>query len=1388
MTRASLDWKYFDWREFQTLCIAIAEMIVPDCNFSEHLRPGQKQDGIDLVSFRRKGDKLFSIQCKKEESLTEGDLKKIVKTFKEGLYFDKSSDFIIATSADLQNRDLQNFIHTTQIELKNECDLFFDCWDISNIGTLLRKRWDLVSKYFGKLQADEFCYPQARYDSLQEIEPVPHYIPRRIIQFAAKKNSNDSYWNFSPIKTFSLIELITTNRDKADRICIVADAYQGKSSYIKQCILELKQGQFHLQPVFIQIKDYNVQPIDQLLKTLFGEWQTIPLRDLLLVIDGLDEVPTEKFAEMISHIKEFSTAYQPVPIIFSCRKLFYSKYNVVASLPDFNTYDLYPLQHDDVETYLKSALGSLADQFRSAVGLAGISSFLYHPFFLVNIVEEYLKPPHKLPDSKVKVIDSLIDRSFDFTRYRKIKGSESVNNESVRFKDVIEQFAFALQLAGINSFTNDDVQQIFSIDDRLLLQHNSLVTNSENSWGFVNALFQEHIAANRLSRMSFENIVELCTVGSTIKKIKTKWIQTISSLISILDPNSELFQKIFRLIEGDNIELLFQTESSKYDDDLKLSLLKNLIYKCVQQNIRALIIYEDTVGQFIQASSACKNFILEILISEKLTDRIKIVCCSILRYSLLDPEQQTRYLDFCIAELPRISDAFYAGNLIDVLTYHKAGDQKLIEKLISFTKLNDHHEYRDAIYELITVLDLADKFYLYGLKGLPYLIRHNAGTHHGGSETNIERFLLSAKQPANIAHLLRSFIKGGWADYFEKHGLTGQKFFKELFDKLADIFPSYPFVIFAIADLIRDLGRRFLRGDFKEIDAFLEKTQSHWLAVRILIDDIFKDNNWEIGSLITYDSYDYILFEFDHNNYELKHLRSCLGGLRYKHKNEIADGFYKLCVDATEGGIINREAENDHKVYQEAERKKYENDLIYIQSSEAFKEGVVKFFKAYGNDTMPESDVFIDVESNRGKMRQDSDSYFLYYYFTRWHRNQPVIKLSQCLKELSNNEYFEIFRAEEILNYHQRNEATDKVLLPILENYYKENLSSGNFTNCLWTENDRYHWRTKEFRLGEIFKKFAFDTSEDYLIELVWLDSEGIRGFENATLNKRQGVSQMIIERLSNSGKQKFRKKIVENIKSGIQLESVLGTHIGLCRHLKIVDAKEPILEYVKASSNENSYKSDAVDIYLELGGELKNLLTIFSGFQNYNEYFFGFLVSKLYKKFPTEVSVKLAEVTSDEKIDYKNKIKFVQILTELGDVDAFSILVNEVRQKCKSPYSIQGNHTIARIDTAKALELLEDIMYLVVDRKYTSDRSFHDSARNIILEWLNALAAKSENDLKMVTEFLDAARENLKSQYEDAYDMNWYIHRILEDFRNSDKTIKTIKEIKTLLEKLGNN
>lgn len=1386
MNNNYLDWNGFDWSQFQTMSIYIAENIFPDCNFDEYLKQGHKQEGIDILSFNRKNGNILTIQCKREKKISSKNLETILEEFVKGGFSNKASHFILITTADMQNPKIQGEIYSCKEVFRKKYKIEFECWDNKFIETRLKDMWGLVAYYFGKQVATMFCYPQLRYPALDNLAPVLDYIPRKVAPFGKNDPSENIIRYLTKRNLFELKDIFIQNRLRTNRICIIADAYQGKSSYLKQAAYDLKESGLGIHPFFIEIKNYNVQPVESILDKLYGSWLNIPLKDVIVILDGLDEAPTDKFTEMVKYVHEFSQSYSPVSIVLSCRKLFYNHYDVGRWLQPFNIYELDSLNSELIDFYLTNKLKKQSNVFKDEVYKKGIWNMLYHPFYLVNLVEEYLKPPNKIPANKLKVLDGFIERSYNNSLSRQTKGSESVKQDSFLFKQTIERLAFALQLAGTNSFIDTEMQQLFKHDERLLLQHNSLLVITGNSWSFTNALFQEHLAAAFLVKMDYGQIVSFCTVGNSIKKIKTKWIQTISSIFSLLEYDNNIYQELLELIEQDNIELMFQTESSKHTNEFKLVILKKFIEKCVKLNIRPMLVYEETIGIFIEDSAICGDYLINCLSNSKISERVKVVCCRILRNTVLNESQQNRFLELVVSQVTEADDKNYAGHLVEILSAHKIGDKILIENLIAIAHLQEHHEFRDNIYELITSLSLVDDFYWYGIEGFPYLIRHNQHISHGGSERNLQEFLLSTESLQNLSILL-THKKVTWLNNHHFHGFDVKEFIQRLFEKLTVFFSRNPLIILPVASFIKNLGRNYLREDFKEVDIFLDKTQSHWLVVRLLIDDILVDNDWELGALITFNSYDYLLFEYDSGDYGLRQLRTCLGGLRHKHKNELADAFYQLCVDIT-GGLIDYNPDAVKYIdYQNAQEQKRKNDLKYIRSANSFKKGLINYFKAYGKNSIPGDDIYVDLEKK--SIRQLADSHFIFEYLLRWVRSsETMIKLKDCLKEIGNKEFFEAFRAEEIADYPYLDEKAKKELLPILEKFYKTKILEANFKNCMWIEDERFIWLRKEHWLGEIFKKFQFDTPEDILMEMVWLDNGGTRGFETADLNKTTTISKLILEKLVPQGIVKFKERILSNINEGIKLESVLGTHISLCKELQITEAAEVILRCLQDLSKDRIDRTDAVTVYLELNGDKEKIVKLYESTIDYEDYFFYHLSTILYKTHPAVVGKTGLKAIQSIETPVEKKGKIAQLLAEIGVMEGFNYLVEYVRLHKKAPHHVQSGHPISKIDTHDALLELKDVIYLIVDYTVDISTSFHDSGRAIVLEWLYALAAKSEYDLLAVIDLLENSKKDLQPKYSEELlkDLNTYINRMLEEFRGSDKSNKSIFEIKKILDSLN--
>ncbi len=1383
MNTSHLNWSSFNWDDFQILSIRIAENQIPDCDFESFLKHGHKQDGIDLLSFNKKDGSFITVQCKRVKNFTPSDLQEVITSFSGGEFRDKSSRFILCVSSDLQSKKMQNSIIKLKTDLRSEYNIAFDCWDLSFIELHLKNYWSIVSYYFGKEVADNFCYPQFWDTSFGNLSPIPDYIPRKIYPLNENTYQGNDGWNFATKQLFELYEILVNNPLNTLKICVIGDAYQGKSSYLRQVAYLLKIAGLHIQPLLIDIKDYSIQPLETLLNTIFGSWKNIPIKDLVVIIDGLDEAPTDKFDELVRYINEFSISYSSCTIIISCRKIFFNHYSVGKILKKFSFYNLQPLQEADIHFYLDNALGNLKNKFVRAVENAQIYSLLFHPFYLINLVQDFNRPPHQILNNKIKLIDQFITRAFEQSYSRRIQGGQSLKHKSLRFKKNIQKLALSFQIAGVNAFGSEEIQEMFpASEDIELLQHGSFLSVSKTYWSFSNALFQEHLAALALSSLQYDQIIQLASVGSHFKKVKTKWIQTLSSLISLLENNDTLYQQLLHFLENDNVELIFQTENKKYTAAFKLTVLKALINKCIATNTRPTIIYEETIGTFIDGASSATDYLLEVINDGSISERVKIISCRILRNTALNSTQKAKFLYVSFEEIRRSNDSMYAGNLVAVLAAHAIGDKTTISELLSETIHNEYHFYREYVYELILVLGLHEDFYEYGLIGVSYLIKYNSTISHGGSERRLEELLLATNNRKNISLLFITMQEKEWLEFYRFRNRGDDGFLGRLCKKCIEIFLTDPLIFFPVAQYTKAIGKAYLRDEFNEIEQFFEKTKSYNLIVRFLIKDIFEDNDWEFGAWITPELYDYIFFEFESNNYEISTLRGCFAGLRQKNKEEIANQFYNQCIDITEGTINSDNSKWGD--YQKTELVKRKNDLKYIKSAKSFRQGIIKYFEAYGKKIIPEDDLYVDLDDRPSRAK--SDSYLIFNYLLGWIRSNKTVYLKECLAFLDNKEKFEEMRVDEILIYNYQTPESDAILNPILKKYYDSKLPTANFVNSLWIKGDRFQWLILEKRLGEIFKKIQFPTSDQHLIQMVWLDTGGINNFENNTLNKTQSISQLILKNLSPKGLDQFKKAIVENLEKGIKLEGVLGNHLGLCKHLKIYEAKGSILKIIQISKFQELYMPHIVDIYLELGGDYSELLKEFYKINSGYDTYYLHLVKHLSSHYPKIIQTSLLQALNNPDTAEQYKIRIAIELAQTGLIDGLTYLAGLISRDKKSPYNIQTGYKIYNVDTVLGLNELSGLVYFLVDEKYYNEREFHNTARHIILEWLDGFASKSESDLELVVTFLSNQQSKLKTEYGDISDLTWYINRMIENFRNSDKSTKGIGEVITILSSLS--
>ena len=150
-----------------------------------------------------------------------------------------------------------------------------------------------------------------------------------------------------------------------------------------------------------------------------------------------------------------------------------------------------------------------------------------------------------------------------------------------------------------------------------------------------------------------------------------------------------------------------------------------------------------------------------------------------------------------------------------------------------------------------------------------------------------------------------------------------------------------------------------------------------------------------------------------------------------------------------------------------------------------------------------------------------------------------------------------------------------------------------------------------------------------------------------------------------------------------------------------------------------------------------------------------------------------------------ENKVRAAQYLCTLGDFSGFKYLVEKLHQNYKSPYLIQFFSKMAVLKTNYVLNEIKGLGYFLLDDSVNESDHFSMSAKNIMIEWLQIFALKSEEDLDAVILFYNQIYDELKGKYPNAKHIFWYEERVIEKFRETDQTLLTFTQVKAVLKEI---
>ncbi|GAA4461801.1 hypothetical protein GCM10023093_07190 [Nemorincola caseinilytica] len=956
-----------------------------------------------------------------------------------------------------------------------------------------------------------------------------------------------------------------------------------------------------------------------------------------------------------------------------------------------------------------------------------------------------------------------------------------------------KKLALITQLNGENAVDDELMQRLFTREQRELLIHSSFLSKIGTKWSFDIAFFQENIAALALLQMPLGSVYDMVTVGVARRRIKTKWIQTIASYISLLEEGDSRKESVLELVRNDNIELITFCDASKLSFDFRLQTVKEVFQKCIRLSSFPRVTRVDVIAAFIKNEAEGIKYLLSIVQSSN-TSQVKALSWRVIEHfddlgSLRNDVKQE-----ILNTIKNIEDGGFARILVDILTKFNLVLDEDICCLLRPSKLLQEPEYLNGLFDLLISKNLVDKYYYVGLEAVDVFENHDKVQRQYKAQAKLEYFLMLPNDPNNVIAFLKLVHSKKWGPIYRDTYLNDDKqvLLKEMCELAIRIHPQNALVFFPVADILRYQISRPHNKEYIHLYEFFRKTDTVPLFFKLSLKIVDKIDLPYLALLVTKECCDFIFdnleIEDEENVVEDKRLLpqsqivQMYSWIRYwKEDDNLANLFHERLLHTT-GIDYNKLQEERNGEHFLLEAKKHENDLKHILSPDAFIAGLTAFFQAYGSNSIPSDKVFVGVSPNI--VRRLADSTFISNFLLRFEYDKKEISLSDCLNVVEKDGWFECFRAKQIYRYHFPTEESIAILSPFLKNYYSQEIQVTNFVNAIRQNGNTYSMDKKANFLKEIFVKFKYETAQENLLKMLWVIWDGFHHLKrnNYGTNQNTTLSELIIENVVS--KEQLIETIISNLKSDIQADRVIASHLELCRHLEINEVTEFILDERIFSRFADYEQTHIVEIFTQLGGDEQKLLELFRKLGTVGEknvVLYLDLSKRLLQKNKIEIVNSLLGTLSNLALDDSRRLEVSIRLISAGQEVGFAFFVDGIVQGKIWLEHFHRSLSLLNIPAKLVLKEMQRIIHHILDKSEPIESRDY-SIKDFIWDCLFKVSKRNEEDLLDVESFLYTAYDGLKDSHSNAHEILFCIDRVLENYRDLDGNVYQPTDISRIL------
>ncbi|AKB82000.1 hypothetical protein MSBR3_1422 [Methanosarcina barkeri 3] len=1171
------------------------------------------------------------------------------------------------------------------------------------------------------------------YKSLENRSVVSDYLDRNVCK---AKNFSPSIALFSSTNNYeNMYQAINENK----HVVLLCDAGVGKTTELKQLAYHCSRLRSYC-PIFIPLNLYTNRRI----KEYFPKnWEQIPEKELLVLLDGFDEIESKNINDAIREIEFFVREYPNVHIVVSCRTNFYKieTEEDEGLLNGFTSYILLNLENKEIKKYAKDKLDFKSTYFFDSIYEKDLYPLLKSPFYLKYLIELFTKN-NDLPKSKAEIFKNLLELriKLDIKHYRTTK---ELKNEKENVMKILEHIALAMECLGRNYIGNKELEDILpKPSSRELLKYCTTWVKQEVdnvTWQFEHNNFQEYLAAKKLSNYPIEVIKGLVSSGNEHEKISLSWLNTLSFLVALYSADD-----LKKWILSVQPELFVKFEYNTISKKERIQIFKEIFESYEEKEIwipwgKFRI---DELARFGQSDEIVHYLLKKIESGAHFTTigtAIELLC----KIKDIPTEYKDKVKDILIKRALETSyEGIVQNYALECLSVHKFDSKGIVDQIVPSLRRSKDDNIRSGLYRLLCNSDFLNDYVDIFLEGVD--CAYSRKVFSSSELTYLKEGFNKANSPESIKKIVEFFRK-------KPENLENIYFNREIgfLDNAVQAYKKDPSILEPCLELFKAL----LIGHERQAQNFLCFFDNADLRLQVF-QNIYLERNVEkdafliLGALADMNCIEFYVNEYEDRRITDSEIWSLQNSLAFENK-QLCPQFNRLIVEK----FGERFALPPKKDYEKMRIQGVQRDIELIFNKDLFLGEISRIFKISKKEKLTRSELsHIKLENF-----EDNISELIIRLLYKI-AGDKTITLEEAIENI-NGLKWDYFVIGKVYEMSIRDESIS--FTPEQKQYVSEwclsHVHNVDFKKAISKTDKRITTDRTAILLWYFLRKFDISYPVNVLLDMISFDS-----FDLGT----EFVGIEYLERRLSPKEMKTR--ILENLKEGIEYDFVLENHVIYCKSYRMKQILQFTPDIITDVNRAYSARKLALDITAEMSEDLYELEVI---------------LTKISDDFKWEILKILIDNNKDCEAfllnTYNNgnendKLQSSAYLMKSQNIKGLQFLIEWIKENEKYPWFI-GESPLRSIHDFIFVPDLLRLLKMSYQEDISQD-SFH-SLHNDVLEALSRIAMDSERNFSEIKECIEDFIIENSSNIKDIKFLYSYLENLeLKFYEARSKDINYVK------------